>query len=68
MEGFKLKQFQPKNQKQAGTELAKAQFNLELELGLTSIKICCIKLIKLVESSLLSGESLLIPPLKSDLK
>ena len=33
-----------KNDKQAGAELGQAQLKLKLEHGLTSLRICCIKL------------------------
>ena len=46
--------------KQAGTVLGQAQLKLELELYLTSFKICCIKLVKLVKLCKLGGETLLI--------
>ena len=44
-----------KQDKQAGTVLGQAQLKLELELYFTSLKICCIKLIKLVKLHKLGG-------------
>ena len=45
---------------QAGTVLGQAQLKLELELYLTSFKICCIELIKLVKLRKFGGATLFI--------
>ena len=45
---------------QAGTVLGQAQLKLELELNFTSLKICCIILIKLVKLRKLGGATLFI--------
>ena len=49
-----------KSAQQAGTVLGQAQLKLELELYFTSLKIGCIKLIKLVKLCKLGGATLFL--------